>query len=374
MKETTVAIAHDYLTQRGGAEKVVLALARAFPGSPIYTTLYDPEGTYPEFKGLDVRSSALNGVGYFRKSHRSALPILPFVSRAIMIDADVVVCSSSGWAHGFRTSGRKLVYCYSPARWLYQTDAYLGDRAPLIRRMAARLLRGGLIRWDRRAASEAAEYLAISSAVRDRIQEAYGVDSKVVPAPHTVDVDGPLEAIDAVAGLKPSPYYLCVSRLLPYKNVNRIVEAFVGSGLNLVVVGTGPELNRLNAIAGDNVTFLGGVSDPQLRWLYSECAGLVAASYEDFGLTPIEAAAFGKPCAVLRWGGFLDTTAEGVNGVYFDEPEPTQILAAVRDLAAKEWDPQQIEDHARKFGEEYFAAAIRRKVAELAEQLELSRA
>ena len=116
-----VAIAHDYLTQRGGAERVVLALTRAFPDAPVYTTLFDPASTFPEFSSVDVRTSGLNRVSAFRRDHRLALPVLAMAANSIRIDADVVIASSSGWAHGFRTSGAKVVYCYSPARWLYQS-------------------------------------------------------------------------------------------------------------------------------------------------------------------------------------------------------------------------------------------------------------
>ena len=126
-----MAIAHDYLTQRGGAEKVVLSMSKAFPNAPIYTLLYDPDGTYPEFADRDVRVSPLNRVSLFRKHHRVALPVLPFAAGAMFVDADVVVTSSSGWAHGFRTDGHKLVHCHTPAHWLYALDHYLkpdGDR------------------------------------------------------------------------------------------------------------------------------------------------------------------------------------------------------------------------------------------------------
>ena len=125
-----VAIAHDYLTQRGGAERVVLAMARAFPEARIHTTLYDPEGTYPEFADHDIVTSPLNRIGPVRRDHRLGLPLLaPRRLRPFEVDADVVLVSSSGWAHGFRHTGRTLVYCYSPARWLYQTDTYLGGPA-----------------------------------------------------------------------------------------------------------------------------------------------------------------------------------------------------------------------------------------------------
>lgn len=127
-----IAIAHDYLTQRGGAERVVLMLSRMFPDAPIYTSLYDPDGTYPEFAELDIRTSHLNRVPFFRKHHRAALPLLPFAISSMKIDAELVIVSSSGWAHGMRTRGIKLAYTYAPARWLYEGDRYLGDRKSVV--------------------------------------------------------------------------------------------------------------------------------------------------------------------------------------------------------------------------------------------------
>ena len=122
MNRPQVAIAHDYLTQRGGAERVVLAMLRAFPGATVHTLLYDPEGTFPEFREAHVVTSPLNRLGPLRRDHRLALPLLaPSFSR-LEIAADVVVCSSSGWSHGARVEGRKVVYCHTPARWLYQPD------------------------------------------------------------------------------------------------------------------------------------------------------------------------------------------------------------------------------------------------------------
>ena len=150
MERPSVAIAHDYLTQRGGAERVVLVLAEAFPDAPISTTLYDPDGTFPEFRGRDIRTSWGNRIGWLRRHHRAALPLLPWMSNTLRVDADVVIASSSGWAHGFPTDGRRVVYCYSPARWLYQPEVYLGADAHPAVRLMLRLLGPAHRRWDRR--------------------------------------------------------------------------------------------------------------------------------------------------------------------------------------------------------------------------------
>src|SRR5437868_3905298 len=120
-----VAIVHDYLTQRGGAERVVLSMLKAFPKALVYTSLYDPNSTFQEFRNIEVRTLPIDRIGTLRRNHRLALPLLAPAFSQLKVDADVVICSSSGWAHGVKTDARKVVYCYTPARWLYQPDRYL---------------------------------------------------------------------------------------------------------------------------------------------------------------------------------------------------------------------------------------------------------
>ena len=353
-----VALVHDYLTQRGGAERVVLSLTRAFPDAPLHTSLYDPAGTFPEFAAVDVRPLPLNAVATFRHRHRLALPLLAPAFSRLEIAADVVVCSSSGWAHGARVAGRKVVYCHTPARWLYQPDRYLrGRAAPL--RLATRGLRRPLLRWDRAAAASADRYLANSAVVATRIRDAYGIEAEVVPPPPAITPDGETEAVH---GVEPG-FVLAVSRLLPYKNLDAVVRAFAElPAERLVLVGRGPLEQELRRLAGANVTVVGGVSDAELRWLYAASAGLVAASHEDFGLTPLEAASFGKPAAVLRWGGFLDTVDEGRTGLFFDRPLTAEVAKAVRALRATPWDAAAVRAHATRFSERRFMERLTRIV------------
>ncbi|RYB92350.1 glycosyltransferase family 4 protein [Nocardioides glacieisoli] len=358
-QQPTVAIAHDYLTQRGGAERVVLSLMRAFPGAPVHTTLYDPEGTYPEFARADIRTSPLNRVAALRRDHRLALPLLATASSRMRIDADVVVASSSGWAHGFRTSGRTVVYCHNPARWLYQTDEYLGGpawRSPLGPPVLA--LRPLLRRWDRSAANGVDVYLANSRVVQQRIAATYDRDAELLPPPHGMDASAPRETVPELADWEPG-YALVVSRLLPYKNVDAVIEAVRSTGRRLVVVGHGPEEARLRATLPDHVRLLGGLSDAQLRSAYAGAGVLVAASHEDFGLTPLEAAAFGVPTVALRGGGFLETVVEGRTGLFFDAPEPTAIAATLALSDRHDWDADTIRSRAEEFGEARFIDRIR---------------
>ena len=357
---TSLAIVHDYLTQRGGAERVALEIAEAFPGAPVHTSLYDPPATFPGFACHDVRTLPIDRVALLRAHHRLAFPLLAPSFSALRIDADVAVCSSSGWAHGARASGRKVVYCHSPARWLYQTTRYLGERGQLARSPVAAA--GVPLRaWDRRAALSAHRYLVNSSVVRERVRAAYGIDAEILPPPPGIDAAGP-EA--AVPGLD-AGFVLCVSRLLAYKNVDAVVEAFARlPGERLVVAGAGPLLEPLRRSCPTNVVLLGAVADPQLRWLYRSCAALVAASYEDFGLTPIEGLLYGKATAALRFGGFLDTIREDETGVLFDEPRPDEIARALQRLLHDQPAPADLAAQAERYSRERFVARIRAVVDE----------
>lgn len=360
-----VALAHDYATQRGGAERVALLLAQTFPVSPLYTTLYDPRGTFPEFADLDLRTSALNRVGPLRRNHRAALPLLAAAVDAQRVDGEVLVASSTGWAHGYRGARRTVVYCHAPARWLYQRDRYLGSHASM--GLAGRIGRAGaaaalqaispaLRAWDRRAADRADLYLANSTVTQRAIAEAYGIEAEVLPPPPALLPDGEERPVE---GLEPG-FLLCVARLLPYKNVDVIIRAVNATpGTRLAVVGAGPDLARLSALAGPRVQILGRVGDAELRWLYRNTAALVAASFEDYGLSPLEAGAFGKPSVVLRDGGFLDTVAEGRTGVFFDAPEPGSVSDAVVEALGRAWDARVIEEHVSGFSAERFSRRLK---------------
>ncbi len=355
-----VALVHDYLTQRGGAERVVLALAAAFPAAPIHTSLYDPDATFPEFADLDVHPLPVNRVKALRTHHRLALPVLAPAFSRLRLDAPVVVCSSSGWAHGAQTTGHKVVYCHTPARWLYQSDRYL-ERRNRPSSLLLSLLAPALRSWDHRAAASAHRYLVNSTAVRQRVTELYGIEAEVVPPPVEVDRLGTREP---VLGLEPD-FMLCVSRLLPYKNVEAVTAAFGHlPDQRLVVVGSGPLADRIISTAPPNVTVLGRVTDAALRWLYASSTGLVAASYEDFGLTPVEAAGFGKPTAALRWGGYLDTIVEGTTGVFFDQPDPRLIAAAVDELSTSTWSPEALVANTQKYATQRFVERMQAVVAE----------
>lgn len=364
-----VALAHDYSTQRGGAERVALWFAVAFPDAQMYTTLYNPKGTFPEFSDIEMRTSSLDRWPLLRHNHRLALPFLvPAISHQ-RVEADILLASSSGWAHGYRGARRTVVYCHAPARWLYQRDRYLGthrgagprDRARDAAAAAALgLLAPALRGWDRRSAAEADLYLANSTVTQRAIKEAYGIDAEILPPPPAMLPAGPERPI---LGAEPG-FLLCVARLLPYKNVDAVIEAAQATGRQLFVVGEGPDHARLDTLASRSgrVHLLGSVDDEELRWLYRNAAMLVAASHEDYGLSPLEAGAFGRPSVVLRGGGYLDTVRDGVTGLFFDEPRADLVGAAIEAAAARPWDDDAVASHIETFSPERFVTRLREVV------------
>jgi glycosyltransferase involved in cell wall biosynthesis len=234
-----------------------------------------------------------------------------------------------------------------------------------VERATLAAVRPSLLKWDHGAALSADRYLCISSAIRDRIRAAYGIDAEVVVPPNTLDPTGPAESIP---GLDPG-FFLCVARLLPYKNVDAVLDAFRSlAGERLVIVGDGPERARLQASSPPNATFVSSVSDRQLRWLYRACRGLVAAAHEDFGLAPVEAASFGRPVAALGQAGFLDSVTDGTSGLFFDEATPEKIAEAVRTMSTRRWDKPSLLAHAEQFSEDRFIGRLQAVVSEEANE------
>ena len=340
----------------------MVALLRAFPDAEVHTLLYDADATFPEFRDARVVTSPLNRLSLFRRHHRAALPLLAPAASRMTVDADVTVVSTSGWAHGFDIRGRSIVYCHNPARWLYQGADYLGARPHPAVALALRALAPPLRRWDRRAMARHDTYLVNSTVVRERVRSTYGIDAAVVFPPSVIRVDG---AQEPVGPFDPG-FHLVVSRLLPYKFVDRAVEAFAALPQErLLVIGHGPEEERLRGLLPSNVAIASHVSDSQLRWAYQHCVALLAPALEDFGLTPLEVGAFGKPTLALRGGGYLDSVDDGVSGLFFDRPDAADIIDAVRRGHTTDWDATAIVRHGERFGEQRFRSVLRTAVDRL---------
>ena len=342
----SVAIVHDYLNQPGGAERVVLAMSRLWPDAPIYTSLYRAGSTFPGFGAADVYTSPLHWLPVDR-GFRNLFPLYPAAFRSFgELDHDVVISSSSGWAHSVRTAASSFhaVYCHAPARWLYG-----GEHLRDARQRAVQLLGGTMRGWDRLAARRAHLYIANSHEVSRRIRDHYGVDAPVVHPPVDVDRFRPRERGERL---------LVVSRLLPYKHVDVIVDAATRAGIGLDVVGTGPSLDALRRRAGQTVTFHGRATDEDVTALMEDCRALCVAAKEDFGITSVEANAAGKPVVAFAEGGALETLEDGVNGALFSRHETEAVLAAIRRCDQIAASPETIAATARRFARPAFEAGL----------------
>lgn len=345
----SVVVAHDYLTQFGGAERVALELAVQLRAERIITATYRPEQTFRAFQSRNVETVHSHIVDALSSDPRKALPFLAHAwSAAEPVDADVAICSSSGWSHALPVTAdtRKIVYCHNPARWLYQREDYVRGHSTAVRAALA-VLSPGLKRWDSRAAHSADAYIANSSIVAERIRRTYGIRAEVVNPPVSVDIDGARQAVDGLdAG-----FFLTVARPRGYKGTRVMIDAFARMPeRQLVIVGSGS-----SAELPPNVVSLGEVKEEELRWLYANAQALTSVSHEDFGLTPVEANAFGTPALVLRAGGFLDSTDEGISGSFIEGEESEDVIRAVTNFSAH-WSRSAIVAHAALFSAAAFGA------------------
>ena len=356
MRRQSVAIAHDYLNQFGGAERVTLELAAIWPDAPIYTSLYRPGSTFPEFRDRDVRTSFVDRLpvdGGFR----NVAPLYPAAFSSFgELDYDLVVSSSSGWAHGVRTAEHTthVVYSHAPARWLYSPETYLGAGSP--RQRLLNVVSPALRMWDKRAALRADGYITIAGNVRERLKAAYGIDAAVVHPP--VDVKR----------FRPRPRgerLLVASRLLPYKRVDLIVDAATRAGLALDVVGEGPEMDDLRGRAGPTVEFHGRVDDQTLVELFEGARAVCMPGIEDFGLVPVEANAAGKPAIAFAARGALETVEDNVTGALFAEPTVDAVLDAVRRADAVSASPEELAVRAQRFSVDRFRAELTTAITEI---------
>ena len=334
-----IAVVHDYLTQAGGAERVVKAWARGLRPDSISTLVWNAEGV-PVPGGVPVFTTRLQRSSALVRDPRLALPFLPGYARGLHVpeSSDVVLVSSSGFAHNVETSVPKVIYWHSPARWLHAAEDYrMGLPLPI--RAGLKVLRPYLTRTDRRGVDSAAVHLCNSRHVQRRLLAAYGIEARVVHPP-VEGLPGPAEQPRTPL---PDRFFLTVGRQRGYKNTSMVLAAAEQAGVPVVSVGGTPEATA-NARGGH--IGLGAVSDAELKWLYGHAEALVSASREDFGLTPLEANLEGTPALVAGTGGFLDSVVPGVNGSFF-APESVDACAdALRNFRRADFRDEVCRAHA----------------------------
>ena len=355
-----IALVHDYLTQLGGAERVLFALARAYPDATIYTLLYDRGKVGGYLVGRDVQSSFLNKLPKFlRLNKRLLLPFLPKAIESLDLSGyDLIISSSSAFAKGVVKNPKAvhICYCHSPARflWDYKDDYQKDNRFGVSARFFINLIIPFLKKWDKASADRVDFWIANSKTTQERIKKYYGKDSVVIYPP--------LARFQCLApkALNIADYFFIAARLSAYKKIDIAIEAFNDLGWPLVIAGEGPERERLENMAGKNVKFLGFVPDEELGGYYAASKAFILANEEDFGLSALEAASFGKPVLAYKYGGATEWLEEGIMGEFFESQTKEAIIEALRKMTARNfsYDNKRSQNVAQKFNEESFQKNI----------------
>lgn len=337
MSRPRVALAHDNLAARAGGERVIAALADAWSEAEVHTMMHDTAATFGQIDPGRVQSSWINRIVPLRSRYRATIPVAALDWSARTIDADVTICSTSGLSHHVRTTGTKVVYCHTPARWIHDADTYMAGYGPAVKAAAA-LLRRPLGELDRRAMRSADRVLANSHQIAHEIDEVYGIEATVVAPCSTLDLDGPIAPI---ADVEPG-FFVAPVRPLAYKRLDVLLAAARARPTERFVhIGDGPNRKDLLATAPPNMVSVGAVSDDQLRWAYRNAKAAVMTCAEDFGLVPLEAAAHGLVTVAPDARGLRDHDPDTIVSYEFasvdaliaaldDVPEPTRLVDAER--------------------------------------------
>jgi glycosyltransferase involved in cell wall biosynthesis len=357
-KRMRIAIVHDYLTKLGGAEKVLQVIHEIYPNAPIYTLLYDKIGTRGVFEsGYDIRASKLQNMpGFIRERPRLLLSKFPQAIEEIdLSEFDLVISSSNSFAHGVITRPQTLhlTYCYSPMRYswdwshnyLQENNIGMGLFGLYIRSLISKIRL-----WDYYASKRTDIWIAISKTVSKRILKYYQKKSKIIYPP--TDIDELLKK-----NKKAKNYYLIVSRLTQYKNIDLAIKAFNQLKISLYIIGEGSDEKRLRGLAKNNVKFLGWQSDDDRNKYLSECKAFIFPGEDDFGLTPIEAMAAGRPVIALNSGGATETVLQGKTGEFFNRADRIDDLVNAVSKVEKNYlsyMPAACKNQAKKFSKENF--------------------
>ncbi len=349
-----VSLVHDYLLVMRGAERTFAAIADLYRKAPIFTLLYDEEGTDGRFAGRAIATSPLQRLGARQSTFRRLLPLYPWAVGRLRLppSAEVVLSSSSAFAHGVHVPGGAVhvCYCYTPFRYAwYEEDRALAETPPPLRGLLrAQLAR--IRRWDLAASRRVDAYIAISELSRERIERYYGRDAAVIHPPVETDRFTPGTPGDSL---------LVVSELVRHKRLQVALEAARRARAPIRVVGSGPDHAALNE-AYPEAQFLGRVRDEELAELYASARAVIVPSVEEFGIVAVEAQAAGRPVIAAAAGGAMETVLDGRTGLLAQVDDVDSFTNAIERIDELDLDPDDAVRNARRFS----VAAFQRRLAD----------
>lgn len=350
-----IALVHDWLNQKaGGAEKVLEVLAAMYPEAPIYTLIFNPD-KFEYDEGRIHTSRLQNMPNALKKRSRYLLPLIPnAIEEWDFHPYDIVISSSSAFAKNIVTpeTTRHICYCHTPMRfvWDYWPQYIDEQHVGPLRRKYIRRQSGKLRIWDFVGAARVDAFIANSRTTRQRIQKFYRRKADVIHPPIDVDITTPDTKRD---------YYVTLGSLTPYKKLDLAIEAFNISGKHLKIIGDGPDRDRLESMAEDNIEFTGFMEADEKNTLLRQAKGLIFPQVEDFGIAPVEAMAVGTPVIAYNEGGATETVRHGQTGILFSEQTPGVINQAIADAEATRFNIAALHDQARTFSRQRFETAVR---------------
>src|SRR4051812_44428748 len=353
-----VALVHDFLLDVRVAERVFMALCDLFPDADLFTAVYDERGTEGRFAARRVHASFLQRLRPTARTFRALLPLYPYAIEALDLSGyDLVVSSSSAWAHGVIPDERAthVCYCHNPFRYAWNArEATLSARSPVVRAGLAMIFQRWR-QWDWIAAQRVDTYVANSETTRRRVARYFDREAHVVHPPVETARFRPGRVGDA---------YVVLSELMPHKRIDLAVHAFNRMRLPLLVVGNGPDARRLRRLAGPTVRFTGRVDDETAAELLGQARALVVTATEEFGIAAVEAQAAGRPVIALAEGGVRETVIAGETGVFYERPTVDALCDAVTSFDPLEADPEACIRNAQRFDVAHFRAAMKRVAEE----------
>jgi glycosyltransferase involved in cell wall biosynthesis len=345
-----IALVHDWLTGMRGGEKVLLGLMEIFPGADIFTLVYRPEKVHPAFHQRRVTTSLLQSILLGKTHYQFFLPFYRWLMGSFDLSSyDLIVSSSSACAKWVRNPNKipHVCYCHTPMRYIWDLfDDYFGPSAPFFIRWSARLFRSYLQKCDLKSNEGVTRFIANSTEVKERIERLYQREAEVIHPP--VDVD----RFKAKKGK--GDYFLVVSALVPYKRVDLAVKVCTRRNWPLVVVGKGPQVKALKAMAGPSVNFKGWASEEELPLFYGKAKALLFPGREDFGIVPVEALASGCPVIAFGEGGVKDTLRDGKTGTLFHEQTEQALESAIERFEKMKFSPPTLRHYAMRFSRNHF--------------------
>lgn len=361
-----VALVHDYLSQDGGAERVLKAFHEIWPEAPIFV-LFHNKKTVPYFKEAEIRESFLAKMPFARNKFQWYLPLMPFATeRHNLHDFDVVLSSTSAFAKGIitRPETMHISYCHTPTRYLWtDTHQYISDLKynrlvkaalpPIIYRLRL---------WDKMSVDRVDHFFANSRTVQQRINKYYRRESTVLYPP----VDLPEWEPNAPVG----DYFISGGRIVPYKRFDLLVATFNRLKTPLKIFGDGPALTELKSWAKPNIEFLGRISDDEKHRLMRGAKAFLHPQVEDLGITPIESMAQGRPVIAYGVGGATETIIPGETGQFFYEQSWESLLDALVHFDHEAWDQELIRSRAEQFGVDLFKIRVEREVKDRYEEFQ----